>query len=52
MANQNGTVTVKNAVWTVQKYCRKKSTNWWLGKRNKNKKKSDEQYILNKPKVL
>ena len=35
VANQNG--TVKKVVWTVQKYCRKKSTNRWLGK-NKNKK--------------
>ena len=30
----------------MQKFCRKKSTNRWLGKKN------DEQYILNKPKVV
>ena len=26
---------MKNAVWTVKKYCRKKSTNRWLGKKIK-----------------
>ena len=48
--------TTENVIWTVAKHCsdiaafyivnryiRKKSTNWWLKKK---------KYILNKPKVL
>ena len=48
--------TAENVIWTVAKHCsgiaafyivnryvRKKSTNWWLKKK---------KYILNKPKVL
>ena len=37
MAKQNGTVDeiMKNTIWTVQKYYRKKNINRWLGKENK-----------------
>ena len=50
VAHQNRTTYEQ---WkTLYEQCKntveKKSTNWWLGK----KKKNDEQYILNKPKVL
>ena len=46
--------TVATVLWKVlyehcKKYCRKKKVQRsWLGKN----KKSDEQYVLNKPKVL